>query len=330
MKKYVILLSKVAFTVGALVWLLHRIGVATLFESVSKVPEQTIILAAILAALQALLASTRWRLILRYLGVAIAFVRSVQIYWIGMFATALLPGGVAGDGLRIWMLVRSGTELAPSVNSVLLDRLAALAGLMLLVAVGLPFADDRIAPMQTRLTVAVVLLIGLAAAFAIGLWVRIPQYWLRFRAMRAAMTFLVDFRTLCKSSLHAFDLIALSMLSFILVLLAVFALFRSLGASVGVIETITLGSLVVLAVTLPISLGGWGLREGAMVGLFGIIGVPPATSLAVSIVLGLLATAVSLPGLLLWIRWRPDTPNIGDRENAPANGEPKPEHGVVL
>lgn len=41
-----------------------------------------------------------------------------------------------------------------------------------------------------------------------------------------------------------------------------------------------------------------------MVGLFGIIGVPPATSLAVSVVLGLLATAISVPGLLFWMRRR--------------------------
>ncbi len=304
MKKYAIGLLKAAFTVGALVWLLHRIGTATLVESVRSVPGKAIAVVATLATLQALLSAIRWHLILRYLGIAVVLARSMQIYWIGMFATALLPGGVAGDGLRIWMLVRSGTELSPAVNSVLLDRLAALAGLILLIAVGLPYVDDRIAPAHIRLAVSAVLLVGLAAAFAIGLWIRIPEYWLRFRVIRAAMALLVDFRTLCKSSLHAFDLICLSMLSFIMALLVIFVLFRSLGAPVGAIETMTLGSLVILAVTLPISLGGWGLREGTMVGLFGMIGIPPTTSLAVSVVVGLLSTAVSAPGLIFWLRWR--------------------------
>ncbi len=304
MRKYGGLFLKAAFTVAALAWLLYRIGAATLVESVRNVPGKAIALAATLVALQALLSAIRWHLILHYLGVVIAFARSVQVYWIGLFAAALLPGGVAGDGLRIWVLVRSGTELAPAVNSVLLDRLAALAGLVLLAALGLPYVDDHIAPAHLRLIVAAALLVGLVAAFAVGLWMSVPERWLRFRAIRAMMVLFADFRTLCKSRVRAIDLIGLSVLSLMTGLFAFFVLFRSLGAPVSLIETITLGSLVVLALTLPISLGGWGLREGTMVGLFGIIGIPPATSLAVSVVLGLLATAVSVPGLLFWVRRR--------------------------
>jgi uncharacterized protein (TIRG00374 family) len=317
-KKYTVVVFKAAFAVAALAWLLRRIGAATFIDSIREVPDKAITLAAVLVALQALLAAIRWHLILRYLGIVIAFVRSVQIYWIGMFTSALLPGGVAGDGLRIWMLVRSGSELSPSVNSVLLDRLAALASLLLLVAVGLPWVDDRIAASYIRLSVAIALLTGLVTAFAIVFWIRVPQHWLRFRVVRAAMTLFIDFRTLCKSPLLAADIICISILSFILALSAIFILFRSLGASVGLIDTMALSSLVILAASLPISIGGWGVREGTMVGLFGIIGVPPATSLAVSVVLGLLSAAVSMPGLLLWIRWRHEP--VSDRAEAASPG----------
>lgn len=320
MKKYATLLLKAAFTVGVLAWLLHKIGGATLVEAVRSFPAKGVAAAAVLVTLQAFVASIRWHLILRYLGAAIAFTRSMQVYWIGMFATTLLPGGVAGDGLRIWVLARSGMVLARSVNAVVLDRLAALAGLVLLTALGLPWVDDRIAPESVRLAIAAALLVGLAAAFMIGLRVPVPQRWLRFRVVRALATLLSDFRTLCKSRFRAVDLVCLSMASLMLGLFAIFVLFRSLGASVGVVETITLGSLVILAVTLPISLGGWGLREGTMVGLFGIIGIPPATSLAVSVALGLLTTASSVPGLVIWMRWRHEPINGPTEAASPAIG----------
>ncbi len=317
-KKYATLLLKAAFTVGALAWLLHKIGGATLVEAVRSFLAKGIAVAAILVTLQAFVASIRWHLILRYLGAAIAFTRSMQVYWIGMFATTLLPGGVAGDGLRIWVLARSGMVLARSVNAVVLDRLAALAGLVLLTALGLPWVDDRIGPESVRLAIAAALLIGLATAFAIGLRIPVPQRWLRFRVVQAITALLSDFRTLCKSSFRAVDLVCLSMVSLLLGLLAIFVLFRSLGASVDVVETVTLGSLVILAVTLPISLGGWGLREGTMVGLFGVIGIPPATSLAVSVVIGLLTTASSVPGLVIWMRWRHEPIKGGAEGASPA------------
>jgi uncharacterized protein (TIRG00374 family) len=324
-RKYVIFFLKATFTIAALAWLLHRIGVGTLIQSVYEVKGRTIIVAAALVALQAFMAAVRWQLILRYLGIVIVFVRSVQIYWIGMFGSALLPGGIAGDGLRIWVLVRSGIELSPSVNSVLLDRLTALAGLMLLVAIGLPYADNRVAPNYVRLTAAAILLVGLVAAIALGVWIRIPQHWLQFRVTRAVTALLADFQKLCKTFLHAFDLIGLSALSFIAGLFAIFFLLRSLGASVGIIETVTLGSLVILTATLPISLGGWGVREGAMIGLFGVVGVPATTSLAVSVVLGLLSTVVSLPGLLFWICWRHESTNAAMRPQALVSGRVKRE-----
>jgi hypothetical protein len=51
-----------------------------------------------------------------------------------------------------------------------------------------------------------------------------------------------------------------------------------------------------------LSIGGWGLREASMVGLFALVGVPTAVSLSVSILSGLLATLVTLPGALVRLR----------------------------
>jgi hypothetical protein len=51
----------------------------------------------------------------------------------------------------------------------------------------------------------------------------------------------------------------------------------------------------------PISVAGWGIREGAMIVAFGFVGVPEADALVVSILFGLTLIAAGAPGGVLWL-----------------------------
>jgi uncharacterized protein (TIRG00374 family) len=62
------------------------------------------------------------------------------------------------------------------------------------------------------------------------------------------------------------------------------------------IAVVTFGAM--LASTIPISIAGWGVREGALVLLFGAYGVPPQTAFAVSILFGACLVIASAPGAL--------------------------------
>jgi hypothetical protein len=56
-----------------------------------------------------------------------------------------------------------------------------------------------------------------------------------------------------------------------------------------------------LATTLPISIAGWGVREGAMVAAFGLIGVSQEGAVVLSLLAGILAVVACLPGGLIWL-----------------------------
>jgi hypothetical protein len=58
---------------------------------------------------------------------------------------------------------------------------------------------------------------------------------------------------------------------------------------------------VMLLVALPVSAGGWGVREGAMVAALALVGVGREPALLLSIELGLLWTLVALPGGAIWL-----------------------------
>ncbi|HEC14310.1 MAG TPA: UPF0104 family protein, partial [Rhodospirillales bacterium] len=80
-----------------------------------------------------------------------------------------------------------------------------------------------------------------------------------------------------------------------------FVLALGLGLDVTFVDCLVLFPPVLLVTTLPISIAGWGVREGAMVAAFGLVGVPAEGALVLSILFGLLSIAISLPGGVIWL-----------------------------
>ena len=74
-----------------------------------------------------------------------------------------------------------------------------------------------------------------------------------------------------------------------------------LDLEVTFLDCLVLVPPVLLIMTIPISIGGWGVREGAMVALFGLIGVPGHGALALSVMFGLVGIAVAVPGGIVWL-----------------------------
>ena len=73
------------------------------------------------------------------------------------------------------------------------------------------------------------------------------------------------------------------------------------GAVRGLVDCLVLMPPIVLVAGMPLSIAGWGLREGAMVAVFALVGVPMDGALLMSVLLGLLLLLVSLPGGLVLV-----------------------------
>ena len=76
------------------------------------------------------------------------------------------------------------------------------------------------------------------------------------------------------------------------------------GNAIGIGPLLALVPLVMLMTVLPVSLGGWGVREVAMVTVLTPLGVPAAAAVTMSVCLGLGQFLIGLPGGLLWLRGR--------------------------
>jgi ADP-ribose pyrophosphatase len=74
-----------------------------------------------------------------------------------------------------------------------------------------------------------------------------------------------------------------------------------LHVEIGLLTAIALFTPAMLLSMVPISLGGWGVREAALVWLLGTVNVPQESSLAISVLFGIVSTAAGLVGGIVWL-----------------------------
>ena len=107
--------------------------------------------------------------------------------------------------------------------------------------------------------------------------------------------------------------------------LIVYILGLGAWAGVSLWDCFAVVPAVGLTMMLPISFGGWGVREGVMVALLSALGVVPEKALALSPAQGLILLFASLPGGLLWLSYRRDR-GLAGRPHAEDLVPTKPSH----
>lgn len=249
------------------------------------------------------LATWRWDIILRQIGVQLGFAAALPIVFIGLFFNQVLPSNLGGDAMRIWRVFKRGADLVYAVGSVMLDRIVALLGMVLLVLACLPFAPGLTNdPLLLRALIAVVVITFAGLVFLLALERILPLA--RRLATHSAMQKLTglsrDMRRFLLSISASAPAVILSICNQILMVILIYALAQGLNIGVSFIECLVLIPPVVLISMLPISFAGWGVREGAMVAAFGFVGVAPGDAIAISVIFGLILVATSLPGGVIW------------------------------
>jgi hypothetical protein len=130
---------------------------------------------------------------------------------------------------------------------------------------------------------------------------RLVRRFYHLRPFRAISYLSVDAR---KTVLHPLIFAALtvaSVLAYLNMAFTVWLIALALGLNVSVTDCLVLVPVVVLAATIPISVGGWGVRESAIVVLFATIGVSTGHALTLSVLFGIAGILVSLPGVAFWL-----------------------------
>jgi len=251
---------------------------------------------------QIILGALRWGVIAVPCGLRLPEWAAVRYTFIGTFFNQLLPSTIGGDAARIWYLARERGEWAGGTYSVFIDRVLGMLMLTLLVFTCMPWAFARITDPSARTILALVGLVSLAGVTGFLALSLLPAKWTdplwgtRHLRETAAITWRVLARPRVGGAVVAYSL-AINLLS----ALAWWCAARAIASPLSLIDALLLVPPVTFIATLPISIGGWGVREGAVVAAFGFAGLPPGDGLVMSFIFGLAGIAVGVLGGLFWI-----------------------------
>ena len=300
-RKWVPWLLKGGLSVGLTWWLLSKVNMGDAWQKFQAMDGEMLALGIGMMFVQLMLGALRWGVVLRVLGSPLSSLRIFLLYYIGAFFATVLPGLVGGDAVRVWCTVRTGQSLPLSLNSVMLERAAAVLTLAVLVAVSEPILLEKVPNLPGAWVFPLLSVAGFAGVFVLTVLDKVPESLRRWRLVRALSYLAADTRKVAFHPQTAAASFFSALAGNINLALVVWALARGLDIPVGVVDCLVLVPPVFLLTTLPISVAGWGVREAAMVTAFGFVGVPQESSLVLSIVFGVLNMVTALPGGLAFM-----------------------------
>lgn len=287
--------------IGVVVW---KAGAHDVWRSLLSVdPKSLAGVVAILLVIHLLLA-WRWCVVAAAIGLPLSFLTALRLVLIGAFFNQVLPSSVGGDVVRVWLLGRGGgVGLGRAFNSVFLDRLVGLLGMGVLVACGAPLLASLqhvggLAPVLAGFGIAVI--VGIAVLAMLDR-LPLPTALRRLPGVRHLAQTAVDTRRLFASPGRLAGTLVLALAVQLVIGGSTWIIVRTMGLDAALPIILVLMPLVLLTTLVPISVAGWGVREGAMVVALGLIGIPSADALTVSLALGLATTIAGLPGGLVWL-----------------------------
>lgn len=218
----------------------------------------------------------------------------------GMFFNQVLPSGMGGDVVRVLHLGRRcGWRRATA--SVLLDRVVGVAFNLALVAVLLPSYLRLDIPDVAKAGIAL-LALGPLIGLALGLW---AARWRRLRRLLPRPLRLLPYGlVLLRQVVRPAGLVRLALpvaVGFFAYVAGFGLIGTGLGAGTTIVGYLMMVPLIFIAVQIPLSFGGWGIREGAAATLMPLVGMDQGLAFLTSFLFGVAVLVTSLPGLAVWM-----------------------------
>ena len=257
--------------------------------------------ALLVTAAGVVLSALRWQRVLVALEVPARTASLVRHYWAALFVGNVLPSTIGGDVVRVSRVASASGDAPRALASVVLERLTGWLVLPVLTLVGLAANPGlrRIAPGPARsalgfavATLALLaVLVVLASSAAFGRSLGRSQGWRRF-----AGAVHLGLERLRRAPGLAFEVLTVGFAYQLAVVVAAFLAAKALGVGIGWTALLAFFPVVAIVQVLPLTVGGLGTREAALIFFLHPFGVPEAHAFAFGLLLYVLNVGVSLLG----------------------------------
>ena len=291
---------KLLVTLGLLWAVFKVVDVRRVGETLLHADPALLLAAVLRQPVSTFTAAVRWSQVMAGLDFDEPLPFYLQSYFTGAFFNQALPGSIGGTAVKPFEDSRRGYTKTETFYGIALDRIVGIVVLLVLNLTATLASPDFFPTWLVRLILllsggGLVAFSGLTLLRRTTLLRRVPGIGL-FYGFSERLKRLYHRRRIACGHL------VLSVVVHLCSVLAIFFLARAIGLSYPPLLFMVAIPPVLLLSIVPISLAGWGVREGAMVGIFLLIGAAKAAILSVSILYGVLLIFTSLPGLFFWLR----------------------------
>lgn len=287
-------LAQVAIGIGALALVVMKSDAHGLVEALQNTRLIYLPFAVCASFAVTWLMTYRWGVILAARGLQFRTRRLFVYYLIGIFFTNFVPGGgVSGDVARLIYIDREVRDKAVVLSTLVYER---LVGVFTLLLVGLAATlmartwgqtDPRIYVSEAILALFFIAIATLMSEFVsskVARLIRATGRRIRMvKVAEAAARTLEAISELRRDGVLLLRTLVISVSIRIVWSLGCYVVARAMGLPLGILTLFAFISLVDLVRLMPISVGGLGVREWAVVALLGSVGIAREQALTFSI-----------------------------------------------
>lgn len=224
----------------------------------------------------------------------------VQSYFKGTFFNQVLPSSIGGDAVRVIDLTRTGYGNKDAIYAVFVDRVVGLVGLLVLNLLASLLFYGTFEKEFSQLIIFITV-VGIGGFFSLFYLEKI-RFLANYKVLNLFHSLAKRLNELYYDKTILLKHIAISVVVHFLSVLTMYGIAVSISIDLSFQTFLIAVPPVFLLTIIPLSLAGWGIREGAMVGVFLLVGADQTKILAMSILYGLLLILSSIPGAYFWVK----------------------------
>lgn len=297
---------KVLFTLGACGFLVALVDWRQVARLSARADATWLAVVVVMAFADRAFMAFKWIRLVRASDERFPQAELTRAYYVGCFWGKFLPASVGGDLIRVaWLAGRFG-QGAFLLSSVMVERLLGAVALAVFAVVGLALLPTRIGwvePTVAALTAGFLVLCLVLALFVFHralheFTVATVRRLIPFRSVGRWITKLSEALKRFGDRPEALrSFLALSLVEQLFPILGNYLVARAFGIELSLMWVV-IGTPIVLAVSrIPISVQNFGIQEGIFVFVFSLAGLPPASSILLSIVQRVAGILSTVPGV---------------------------------
>jgi len=308
-QKYPILI-KITVSLSLTIFIVHIIDFSALIQIISKTDNRLFFIAFVLVGVMHILNCFRWKLCLLEQSSKVSFWEMIIIYWKSMFVSLFLPTEYGGDILKIRFLWNRLDNNHRALVSVIWARISGLLAIILMLLCMTPFVYNRYDTVFIRNMI--LFLIAILLFLILVFWItkkfhqQLAQHFnsgLIEKVMMGMHEIIAMISKIALNKSYGWKIFLFAIIPQLMMVIInyLYALSLNQNMCINIMDMFFFIPLLSIVSLLPISLGGIGLKEGAFVVFFGVIGISKETALAMALLNRSIMLLYTLSGGLLFL-----------------------------